>query len=43
MPPIITPQQWDEHKEEILKLYIDEGLALKPVMRKMRKDGFDPT
>ncbi|KAL8804124.1 MAG: hypothetical protein Q9182_002757 [Xanthomendoza sp. 2 TL-2023] len=43
MAPTITAQQWDERKEEILRLYIGDGLALKPVMRAMRSEHFDPT
>ncbi|KAL8685623.1 MAG: hypothetical protein Q9224_005745, partial [Gallowayella concinna] len=43
MAPTITSQQWDERKEEILRLYIGDGLALKPVMRAMRSERFDPT
>lgn len=43
MSSTITPEQWDQRKEEILRLYIDEGWALKPVMRAMRSDDFHPT
>ncbi|KAL8670603.1 MAG: hypothetical protein Q9168_004865 [Polycauliona sp. 1 TL-2023] len=38
-----TVEKWRERKEEILRLYIVEGLALKPVMRAMRAPDFDPT
>ncbi|KAI4156804.1 MAG: hypothetical protein L6R39_001026 [Caloplaca ligustica] len=38
-----TPEQWNERKEEILRLYIDEGWTLKPVMRKMVTPDFHPT
>ncbi|KAL8934804.1 MAG: hypothetical protein Q9211_005039 [Gyalolechia sp. 1 TL-2023] len=43
MASTITSEQWDQRKEEILRLYIDEGWALKPVMRAMRSFDFDPT
>ncbi|KAI4089549.1 MAG: hypothetical protein LQ339_008542 [Xanthoria mediterranea] len=43
MSPTITFEQWEERKEEILRLYIVEGLALKPVMRAMRAHDFDPS
>ncbi|KAL8934301.1 MAG: hypothetical protein Q9216_005978 [Gyalolechia sp. 2 TL-2023] len=43
MSSTITSEQWDQRKEEILRLYIDEGWALKPVMRAMRSVDFDPT
>lgn len=43
MPRTITFEQWEERKEEILRLYIVEGLALKPVMRAMRAHNFDPS
>ncbi|KAI4121443.1 MAG: hypothetical protein LQ338_006364 [Usnochroma carphineum] len=38
-----TAEQWNERKEEILRLYIDEGWTLKPVMRKMQTADFHPT
>ncbi|KAL8769563.1 MAG: hypothetical protein Q9209_004494 [Squamulea sp. 1 TL-2023] len=43
MSRTITSKQWEERKEEILRLYIVEGLALKPVMRAMRAHDFDPS
>ncbi|KAL8832858.1 MAG: hypothetical protein Q9170_004724 [Blastenia crenularia] len=43
MPSTITPEQWDQHKDEFFKLYFDEGLTLKPVMRAMRTPDFNPT
>ncbi|KAL9011566.1 MAG: hypothetical protein Q9173_003603 [Seirophora scorigena] len=43
MSSTITADQWNQRKEEILRLYIDEGWTLKPVMRKMRSPDFHPT
>ena len=43
MSSTIPVDEWDKRKEEILRLYIDEGWALKPVMRAMRSSDFDPT
>lgn len=37
-----TVEQWNERKEEILRLYIDEQWTLKLVMRAMRTSDFDP-
>ena len=43
MARTFTFKQWEDRKEEILRLYIVEGLALKPVMRAMRAPDFDPS
>ncbi|KAL9016110.1 MAG: hypothetical protein Q9185_006521 [Variospora sp. 1 TL-2023] len=43
MSSTITADQWNQRKEEIARLYIDEGWTLKPVMRKLRSPDFDPT
>ncbi|KAI4134315.1 MAG: hypothetical protein LQ341_006044, partial [Variospora aurantia] len=43
MSSTITADQWNQRKEEIARLYIDEGWTLKPVMRKLRSPNFDPT
>ncbi|KAL8772352.1 MAG: hypothetical protein Q9194_004644 [Teloschistes cf. exilis] len=43
--PLMLPtvEQWNERKEEILRLYIEEQWTLKLVMRAMRTSDFDPT
>ncbi|KAI4192598.1 MAG: hypothetical protein LQ350_008613 [Teloschistes chrysophthalmus] len=43
--PLMLPtvEQWNERKEEILRLYIDEQWTLKLVMRAMRTSDFDPS
>ncbi|KAI4100619.1 MAG: hypothetical protein L6R37_005377 [Teloschistes peruensis] len=43
--PLMLPtvEQWNERKEDILRLYIDEQWTLKLVMRVMRTSEFDPT
>lgn len=43
MSPTITADQWEQRKEEILRLYIDEGLTLKPIQRKLESADFRPT
>ncbi|KAL8754378.1 MAG: hypothetical protein Q9184_005131 [Pyrenodesmia sp. 2 TL-2023] len=43
MSSTITADQWDQRKEEILRLYIDEGWTLKPIKRKFESPDFHPT
>ncbi|KAL8920492.1 MAG: hypothetical protein Q9208_006241 [Pyrenodesmia sp. 3 TL-2023] len=43
MSSTITADQWDQRKEEILRLYIDEGWTLKPIKRKFECPDFHPT
>ena len=38
----IPPEQWEQHKKEILRLYIDENLPLKYVMKRVRTQHFHP-
>ena len=38
----IPPEQWEQHKREILRLYIEEGLPLKHVMKRVRTRDFHP-
>ncbi|KAL8966927.1 MAG: hypothetical protein Q9183_003150 [Haloplaca sp. 2 TL-2023] len=43
MSASISAEQWAERKDEILRLYIEEGWALRPVMRAMRDSRFNPS
>lgn len=38
----IPPEQWEQHKEEILRLYIDEDLPLRHVMKRVCTPDFHP-
>ncbi len=38
----IPPEKWEEHKGEILRLYIYEDLPLKHVMKRVRTRDFHP-
>ncbi|KAH8657746.1 Clr5 domain-containing protein [Xylariales sp. PMI_506] len=40
---IYPPEVWEGYKDEIQRLYIDEGMMLKDVMRVMSEKGFRPT
>ena len=39
----IPPRAWEQRKNEILRLYLDEELPLRLVMKAMRAQDFDPT
>lgn len=38
----IPSEQWEQHKEEILRLYIDEDLPLRHVMKRVCTRDFHP-
>lgn len=37
---VLPPQQWAEHKRDIVKLYIDKKYTMKVVREKLAKRGF---
>ena len=38
----IYPEQWEERKEEIMRLYFDVDMPLKSVMKAVRDNNFSP-
>ena len=38
----IPPEMWDQNKESIIRLYRDEDLPLKLVIRRLRNGAFNP-
>lgn len=40
---VLTAQQWAQHKEYIVRLYLDKKYTLKVVQEKLAKQGFNAT
>lgn len=40
---LATAQEWEQHREEIVTLYIEKNWPLRLVMVELAKKGFEPT